>query len=199
VVGEGGALLRTWAITRRFGVFLEFSSVGRFIFCHLLYILSKFYHVGRGVLSQARLFAVRWGSLVNQPLPERVAGLREEAGWLCCGPRGGGCYTGVHKSYAMHKSTTAHVTDPLGPLGPPVLPVITKPGRCTYIPMSSPAEFIPKNFSWLCSPESNDKKESALTEEDLEITSWSSPVQLFKPKKSVSTYLHRTCPYTHYP
>jgi hypothetical protein len=112
---------------------------------------------------------------------------------------GGGCYArsrGVHKSYAMHKSTTVHVTDPLGP---PVLPVITKPGRCTYIPMISPAEFIPKNFSWLCSPESNDKKESVLTEEDLEITSWSSPVQLFKPKKSVSTYLHRMCPYTHYP
>jgi hypothetical protein len=51
VGGGGGRFVGTWAITRRFLAFffwrLEFSSVGRF-FCHLLYILSKFYHVGRG-------------------------------------------------------------------------------------------------------------------------------------------------------
>jgi hypothetical protein len=67
-----------------FGVF--FFDVWSFrasddFFCHLLYILLKFYHVGRGGCCAVVL-----------------------GGWLLR------AVAGVHKSYAMHKSTTVHVS-----------------------------------------------------------------------------------------
>jgi hypothetical protein len=81
---RGGRFFRVMGYhAASFGVF--FFGVWSFrvsdnFFCHLLYILSKFYRVGRGGCCAVVL-----------------------GGWLLR------AVAGVHKSYAMHKSPTVHV------------------------------------------------------------------------------------------